>query len=39
MNKDKEVKGTNRLAHLHKIELDRQKAWKDNHISEAKHKK
>ena len=35
MNKEKENKGTNRLAHLHKIELDRQKAWKDNHISEA----
>ena len=34
-NKGKESKRTNRLAHLHKIEFERQKAWKENHICES----
>ena len=32
MNKDKEVKGTNRLAHLHKIELDKPELYNKSNI-------
>ena len=33
--KTEESKGSNRLEHLRKIELERQKLWKENHIFEA----
>ena len=33
--KQKEEKALKRLAHLRKIEIDRQKAWKEGHVFEA----
>jgi leucyl-tRNA synthetase len=33
--KTEESKGSNRLEHLRKIELERQKLWKENHVFEA----